>query len=132
MDQVIPHVLVRQWALTPPTVMESQRLTRVGPDEIRQHRDRISINAPMLRLLAAVGAIECSPAAGRGQHGLEGDAAAVCRPQCQRDGLRLVVHALCRRCRRWPHRVLQMFCRVGYCVEQPRTPQRALAGFVRA
>ena len=61
MDQVIPHVLVRQWALTPPTVMESQRLTRVGPDEIRQHRDRISINAPMLRLLAAVGAIDRSP-----------------------------------------------------------------------
>jgi hypothetical protein len=41
--------------LTPRTVMESVRLTRVGPDEIARHRDGISLNAPMLRVLDAVG-----------------------------------------------------------------------------
>jgi len=41
--------------LTPRTVMESVRLTRVGPDEIARHRDGISINAPMVRALDAVG-----------------------------------------------------------------------------
>ena len=41
--------------LTPNTVMESVRLTRVGPSEIVQHRDGISLNAPMVRALDAVG-----------------------------------------------------------------------------
>ncbi len=41
--------------LTPNTVMESVRLTRVGPGEIAQHRDGISLNAPMVRALDAVG-----------------------------------------------------------------------------
>lgn len=40
---------------TPRTVMESARLTRVGPQEIARHRDGISINSPMLRLASAVG-----------------------------------------------------------------------------
>lgn len=37
------------------TMMESMRLLRVGPDEINQHRDGISNNAMMVRLLAATG-----------------------------------------------------------------------------
>ena len=37
------------------TVMESVRLTRVGPDEIALHRDGISINAAMPRALSALG-----------------------------------------------------------------------------
>jgi hypothetical protein len=41
--------------LNPATVMESVRLTRVGPAEISRHRDGISLNAPMLRALDAVG-----------------------------------------------------------------------------
>jgi len=41
--------------LTPRTVMESLRLTRVGPDEIARHRDGISINAPAVRMLDAAG-----------------------------------------------------------------------------
>ena len=41
--------------LTPRTLMESLRLTRVGPEEIARHRDGISLNAPMLRALDAVG-----------------------------------------------------------------------------
>ena len=46
--------------LTPRTVMESIRLTRVGPSEINQHRDGISINAPILRLVEAVGGFDRS------------------------------------------------------------------------
>ena len=41
--------------VTPRTVMESYRVLRVGPTEIMQHRDGISINEPMVRALAAVG-----------------------------------------------------------------------------
>ena len=44
--------------LTPRTVMESVRLTRVGPDEISLHRDGISINTLMPRLANAVGAFD--------------------------------------------------------------------------
>lgn len=46
--------------LTPRTVMESVRLTRVGPQEIAQHRDGISINGLMPRLADAVGAFDRS------------------------------------------------------------------------
>ncbi len=41
--------------VTPRTVMESYQVLRVGPTEIAQHRDGISINDPMVRALAAVG-----------------------------------------------------------------------------
>jgi hypothetical protein len=41
--------------VTPRTVMESYQVLRVGPTEIAQHRDGISINEPMVRALAAVG-----------------------------------------------------------------------------
>jgi len=46
--------------LTPRTVMESIHLTRIGPSEIRQHRDGISINTPMLRLVNALGLFDRS------------------------------------------------------------------------
>jgi hypothetical protein len=46
--------------LTPRTVMESIKLTRVGPAEILQHRDGISVNAMMPRLAAMVGAFDRS------------------------------------------------------------------------
>lgn len=39
------------------TMMESMRLIRIGPAEINQHRDGISINSPFVRLGAAVGAV---------------------------------------------------------------------------
>jgi len=45
---------------TPRTVMESLRLTRVGPAEITRHRDGISLNSPLLRLVDAVGAFDRS------------------------------------------------------------------------
>jgi hypothetical protein len=37
------------------TMMESMRLVRVGPDEILQHRDGISINSPFVRAVTALG-----------------------------------------------------------------------------
>lgn len=41
--------------LTPRTMMESIHLTRVGPAEILQHRDGISLNSPFLRAVTALG-----------------------------------------------------------------------------
>lgn len=44
--------------LTPRTVMESLRLTRVGPKEIARHRDGISVNTLVPRVAAMVGAFD--------------------------------------------------------------------------
>ena len=44
--------------LTPRTVMESIRLTRVGPAEISMHRDGITINSPFVRMVDAVGGFD--------------------------------------------------------------------------
>jgi nitroreductase len=44
--------------LTPRTVMESLRLTRVGPQEIDRHRDGISVNGLVPRLATALGAFD--------------------------------------------------------------------------
>jgi hypothetical protein len=44
--------------LTPRTVMESVKLTRVGPTEIDKHRDGITINSFVPRLADAVGAFD--------------------------------------------------------------------------
>lgn len=46
--------------LTPRTVMESVHLTRVGPQEIAQHRDGISVNSWLPRIANAVGAFDRS------------------------------------------------------------------------
>ena len=46
--------------LTPRTVMESVKLTRIGPAEITQHRDGISMNAPFVRMANMVGAFDRS------------------------------------------------------------------------
>lgn len=44
--------------LTPRTVMESVKLTRVGPAEIAKHRDGISVNGALPRLANMVGAFD--------------------------------------------------------------------------
>lgn len=51
---------------TPRTNLESIRLVRVGPEEILQNRDGISINSPLVRALTAFGQFDRSqpPAAG--------------------------------------------------------------------
>lgn len=46
--------------LTPATVMESVRLTRVGPEEILRHRDGISVNSAMPRIASALGMFDRS------------------------------------------------------------------------
>lgn len=45
---------------TPRTLMESYHLLRVGPKEIAQHRDGISLNDPMVRALVATGLFDRS------------------------------------------------------------------------
>ncbi len=51
---------------TPRTMMESIRLVRVGPAEILQHRDGISVNSPFVRTITAIGMFDRNnpPAAG--------------------------------------------------------------------
>jgi hypothetical protein len=46
----------------PRTVMESMKVLRVGPSEIAQYRDGISLNAPIVRALAAAGLFDRSKA----------------------------------------------------------------------
>lgn len=45
---------------TPATVLESQRLMRIGPDEILRHRDGLSLNSPAVRAIAALGMLDRS------------------------------------------------------------------------
>jgi hypothetical protein len=56
---------------TPRTAMESLRLVRVGPQEIAQHRDGISVNTAMARFATAVGMFDRSAAPPPGSSGYE-------------------------------------------------------------
>mgnify|MGYP006189148259 CR=1 FL=1 len=59
------RIAMEAWRIelvTPRTVMESIKVLRVGPEEIAQHRDGISLNDPMVRALAAVGLFDRSKA----------------------------------------------------------------------
>ena len=173
---------------TPRTVMESVRLTRVGPQEIAQHRDGISINAWLPRLAAAVGAFdrEHPPAEGSAAHRqmmsrFEGHSRtamgfvwlstptarhatagtprraevaagrAYMRLQLKATELGLQMHPMSQAPQEFeemrPHyermhtllvgkpaseETVQMFCRVGYCTEQPHTPRRGVDAIMRA
>ena len=55
--------------LTPRTMMESMKLIRVGPSEILQHRDGISINSLFVRAISAVGMFDRSKAPAEGSTG---------------------------------------------------------------
>jgi hypothetical protein len=48
--------------VTPRTILESYKVLRVGPREIAQHRDGLSINTPMVRALTALGLFDRSKA----------------------------------------------------------------------
>ncbi|OOG46607.1 nitroreductase family protein [Polaromonas sp. A23] len=50
--------------VTPRTILESFKVLRVGPREIAEHRDGLSINTPMVRALTAVGLFDRSKAPG--------------------------------------------------------------------
>ena len=54
------------------TMMESMRLMRVGPGEILQHRDGISLNKPLIRALEAVGQFDRSKAPAPGSAAFKG------------------------------------------------------------
>jgi hypothetical protein len=174
--------------LTPRTIMESQRLTRVGPEEIRRHRDGISLNAPMPRLMAAAGLFDRSQPPAEGSAGYKAmlqrfeehgqtamgfvwlstpwavDAAAgrtrsaevaagraYLRLHLKATELGLQMHPLSQAPQEFAEmkpfydqmhqmllgrpatqEVVQMLCRVGYCADQPHTPRRELASFMRA
>jgi hypothetical protein len=40
---------------TPRTLLESHKVLRIGPAEINEHRDGISVNDPLLRLITGIG-----------------------------------------------------------------------------
>jgi hypothetical protein len=50
--------------VTPRTILESYKVLRVGPREIARHRDGLSINDPMMRVLTALGLFDRSKAPG--------------------------------------------------------------------
>ena len=58
-------------SLTPRTWLESARLLRIGPDQIATHRDGISINAAMPRLMYAVGMFDPMEVPERGASSLQ-------------------------------------------------------------
>jgi hypothetical protein len=57
---------------TPRTIMESYKVLRVGPREIAQHRDGLSINTPMVRALTALGLFDRSKAPDPGDAAIAG------------------------------------------------------------
>jgi hypothetical protein len=60
-------IAMESWRIelvTPRTIMESYKVLRVGPREIAQHRDGLSINTPMVRALTALGLFDRSKAPG--------------------------------------------------------------------
>jgi hypothetical protein len=57
---------------TPRTILESYRWLRIGPKEIAQHRDGISINSPLVRALTAVGLFDRSVAPKPGDSAVAG------------------------------------------------------------
>lgn len=69
-----PDVLQKQRAIamdawrielvTPRTILESFKVLRVGPREIAEHRDGLSINTPLVRALTALGLFDRSKAPG--------------------------------------------------------------------
>ncbi len=58
MVQRMRAIAAEAWRIelvTPRTVMESFKVLRIGPGEIARHRDGLSINSPMVRVLDGVG-----------------------------------------------------------------------------
>lgn len=56
----------RQELLTPRTMLESQRLMRIGPAEILEHRDGIVLNTPWIRAITTLGLFDRSKPPARG------------------------------------------------------------------
>lgn len=59
------NIAMEAWRIelvTPRTLLESYKVLRIGPTEIAQHRDGISVNDPMLRVINALGLFDRSQA----------------------------------------------------------------------
>ncbi len=59
------RIAMEAWRIeleTPRTMLESLRVLRIGPKEIAEHRDGLSLNDPLVRALAAVGLFDRSRA----------------------------------------------------------------------
>ena len=173
---------------TPRTMMESLRLMRIGPSEIAQHRDGITLMSPFVRVLSAIGLFDRTQPPAVGSTGYKGavqlfaeqsstamgfvwlstDQAAAraagrirasqveagrayARLQLKATELGLQMHPMSQanqefdEMKPWydklhqtlhgqpaSERVVQMFCRIGYCANQPHSPRRELASIVRA
>jgi len=57
---------------TPRTVLESFKVLRVGPREIAEHRDGLSVNDPMVRVATALGLFDRSVAPAPGDRAVQG------------------------------------------------------------
>ena len=57
---------------TPRTVLESFKVLRVGPREIAEHRDGLSVNDPLVRLATALGLFDRSVAPAPGDRAIQG------------------------------------------------------------
>lgn len=57
---------------TPRTLLESYKVLRVGPTEIAQHRDGLSLNDPMVRLFTAVGLFDRTRASAPDSQAIQG------------------------------------------------------------
>ncbi len=173
---------------TPETVMESLRLTRIGPDEIGRHRDGSTINGWLPRVAVSLGAFDRNIAPAEGsvgfnqtmarfeghsrsamgffwlstptaQHAASGSlrsaevnaGRAYMRRQLKATDIGLQVHPMSQAPQEFaqmkPHydrlhqllvgkpavaETVQIFCRVGYCAEQPHTPRRGVDAIIRA
>jgi hypothetical protein len=63
--QKLRAIAMEAWRIelvTPRTILESFKVLRVGPREIAEHRDGLSINTPMVRALTALGLFDRSKA----------------------------------------------------------------------
>ncbi len=63
--QQMREIAKQAWRIeltTPRTLLETYKVLRIGPKEIMEHRDGVSINDPMLRLITAVGLFDRSEA----------------------------------------------------------------------
>lgn len=69
------EIAKRAWRIelsTPRTLLESYKVLRVGPKEIAQHRDGLSLNDPMVRFLTAVGLFDRSHASAPDSQAIQG------------------------------------------------------------
>lgn len=69
------RIAMEAWRIeleTPRTVLESYKVLRIGPKEIAEHRDGISINTPFVRALTALGLFDRSEAPAPGDSAVAG------------------------------------------------------------